>query len=70
MNDIVQMWIKLQKWNNEESRCKCKDLEHWSSCEKDYMWNPSICECEWNKAWKMDEYLGVKICSCEKRLMG
>ena len=30
------------------------------------MWNPSICGCECNKAWKVDKYLDIKICSCKK----
>ena len=24
------------------------------------------CDCECNKAWKIDEYLDIKNCSCEK----
>ena len=34
------------------------------------MWNPSACDWECNKACKIDEYLDVKNCSCEKRLIG
>ena len=34
------------------------------------MWNPSTCNCECNKACKIDEYLDITICSCEKRLIG
>ena len=34
------------------------------------MWNPSTCDCECNKACKIDEYLGIKNCSCEKNLIG
>ena len=33
------------------------------------MWNPSICDCECNKACKIDEYLHLKNCSCEKRVI-
>ena len=33
------------------------------------MWNLSICGCECNKACKIDEYLVIKNCSCEKRLI-
>ena len=32
------------------------------------MWNPSICNCEYNKIWKKDKYLDIKHCSCEERL--
>ena len=34
------------------------------------MWNPRACDWECNKACKIDEYLDVKNCSCEKRLIG
>ena len=33
------------------------------------MWNSSICDFECNKACKIDNYLGIKNCSCEKRLI-
>ena len=29
------------------------------------MWNPSLCDCEFNKACKVDKYLDDKSCSCE-----
>ena len=34
------------------------------------MWNPSTYGCECNKACKTDEYLDIKNCTCEKRLIG
>ena len=34
------------------------------------MWNASTCDCECNKACKIDEYLDIKNCSCEKHLIG
>ena len=34
------------------------------------MWNLSTCNSECNKAFKIDEYLNIKNCSCEKRLIG
>ena len=33
------------------------------------MWNPSTCDCEYNKACKIYEYLDIKNCSCKKRLI-
>ena len=47
-----------------------KELDNWSSCEQDYMWNLSTCDCECNKAWKINEYLDVGNYFCEKRLIG
>ena len=34
------------------------------------MWNPRKCDCECNKACKIDEYLDIKNCSCKKHLIG
>ena len=35
-----------------------------------YKWNPSIYDSKCDEACEMDEYLGIKNCSCEKRLFG
>ena len=32
------------------------------------MWKPSTFHCERNKACRIDEYLDIKNCSCEKLL--
>ena len=42
----------------------------WSSCKDDYMWNRSTCDCEFNNACKINEYLDIKNCSCEKLVIG
>ena len=34
------------------------------------MRNSCICDCECDKACKIDEYLDIKNCSCEKYLIG
>ena len=34
------------------------------------MWNPRKCDCECNKACKIDEDLDIENYSCEKRLLG
>ena len=59
-----------QKWNRDECRCVWKGLDNWDFCEKGFMWNLSTCNSECNKAFKIDEYLNIKNCSCEKRLIG
>ena len=58
-----------QKWNHEECQCKCKELHDWGSCEKDYIWIPNTCDSECNKACKTYEYLDIKNCLWEKRLI-
>ena len=35
-------------------------------CDKGYIWNPSICECECDKTC---EYLDYKNCKCRKKLV-
>ena len=37
-------------------RCESKELDDWGSCKNYYMWNPSTCDCDCNKACKIDEY--------------
>ena len=62
------MYFK-EKWNHDECRCDCKELDDWCFCKNDYMWNPSARDCECNKACKIDEYLDNKNFLCEKRLI-
>ena len=50
-----------QKWNHDECRCKCKQLDYWNSCKHSDMCNPSTCDCEeCNKVSKIDEYIDEK----------
>ena len=65
-----RIYNSKQKWNPNEYRRECKELDDWGSCEKGYMWNPSTWDCECYKICKIDEYLNTKTCSCEKRLIG
>ena len=51
-----------QKWNHDKLRCKCKELVDWSSSQHDYMWNPGVCDCDCNKAGKIEKYLDIKNC--------
>ena len=48
---------KQKKRNHNKYRFECKELDDWSSCKSNYMWNPSTCGCKCNKAYKIDEYL-------------
>ena len=55
-----------QKWNHDEFRCDCKELDDWTSCKDDYMRDPSTYDYECNKACKFDEYLDIKNCFMQK----
>ena len=46
-----------QHWNKNKCRCQCKELINKSVCDKDFICNPSNCECECNKSCDFSEYL-------------
>ena len=35
-----------QRWNKDKFRCECKELIDKFSCDKEFIWNPSNCDCE------------------------
>ena len=38
-------------------------------CNKEFIWNPSICECESDKVCDIGEYLNYENCKCRKNLV-
>ena len=38
-------------------------------CHKGFTWNPSNCECEYDKLCDVGEYLDYKNCKCRKKLI-
>ena len=38
-------------------------------CDKEFIWNPSNCECECDKSCDIGEYLDYKYCECRKRII-
>ena len=48
-----------QRWNDDKCRSKCKEL-----INKGFIWNPSNCECEYDKSCDIGEYLDYKNCKC------
>ena len=38
-------------------------------CNKGFIWNPSNCECEYNKSCYIGEYLDYSNCKCRKKLV-
>ena len=38
-------------------------------CDKEFIWNPSHCECGCNKLCGVAEYLDYKNCKCRNRLI-
>ena len=41
--------IIKKRLNNDKCRCKCKELIDRASCDKGFIWNPSNCDCEYDK---------------------
>lgn len=66
LNESV--YVSLQKRNQIEFRCESKISNDLGSWINDYFWNPSRCNYEFNKAGKIDKYLDIRKCLCEKRL--
>ena len=38
-------------------------------CDKGFIWNPSNCECEFDKSFDIGEYLDYENCKCRKELV-
>ena len=67
-------WMKVYVIQNKNgiiiNAGVCKELDDRGSSKNDYMWNPSTCNCEYNKACKSDRYLDIKNSSFEERVIG
>ena len=57
-----------QRSNKNKCRCECKELIDKRVCDKDFIWNPSNCECERDKTCDIGEYLDEN-CKCRKKLV-
>ena len=40
------VFILKQKQNHDKCWCECKELDDQGSCEKDFMWNSTTCDCK------------------------
>ena len=49
-----------------ETRCQCKELIDKGVCDERFIWNPSNCECECDKACNFGKYLDYENCKCRK----
>ena len=55
--------------NDDKRRCECKELIDKGVCYRGYAWNPSNCDCEYDKSCDVVEYLDYENCKCRKRLV-
>ena len=53
---------------NAKSRCECKELIDKRVCNKEFIWNPTNCEWERDKACDVGECSGNENCKCRKKL--
>ena len=58
-----------QHWNNNIYICECKELIYKSRFGDGLIWNPRICECEYDKPCNMGEYLDYQNCESTKKLI-
>ena len=56
-----------QRWNKNKCRCERKELIEKRICDKEFIRNPSNCECD--KNFNFNEYLGYENCKCRKKLV-
>ena len=55
-----------QRWSENKCRYECKELIDKGVCDKGFIWNPSNCECEYDKSCNIGEYLDYSDCKCKK----
>ena len=58
-----------QRWNKEKCRRECKELIVKGVWDKGFIWHPSNCECECDKACDVEKYLDYENCKCRKKLI-
>ena len=63
-------FIDINKRSNDDKcRCECKELIDKDVYDKGFIWNPSNCECEYDKLWDVGKYLDYENCKCRKNLV-
>ena len=58
-----------QRWNEDKYRSESKELIDKRVYDKGFIFNPSNCECEWDKSCNIGEYLDYSDCRCRKKLV-
>ena len=56
-----------ERWNDNKCKFECKELIDKGVCDKEFVWNPSICECEFEKSCDFREYLDYANWKCGKK---
>ena len=51
----MQVFV-MKTRNKDKCRCDVKELIDKGVCNKEFIWNPSNCECEYDKSRDVGEY--------------
>ena len=65
----VSVFNNKRRQNNDKYRCECKELIDKGICDKGFIWNLSICECECDTSCDVGEYLDYENCNCRKKVV-
>ena len=65
LNEII--CNNKQRWNKDKWRCECKELIDKGVWDKEYIFNPSNCECECDKSCNISQYLDYSDCKTYKK---
>ena len=58
-----------QRWNEDKCKCEGKELIDKGVCDKEFIRNPSNCECECDKSCDISEYLDYSNYKCRNKLV-
>ena len=50
-----------QRWNKDKCWCECNEIIDKGLCDKDFIWNPSNCESQYDKSCNISEYIDWKL---------
>ena len=60
-----------ERWNEDKCRCEYREESiDKGRCDKEFLWNPSDCNCECDKSCDVGQYLDYKNCKCRKKVIG
>ena len=65
----MQVFVTMNNAGMKINVGECKELIDKGVCDKEFIWNPSNCECECDKSCDIGEYLDHSNCKCREKLV-
>ena len=65
----ASVYNNKQRCNDGKRWCEWEELTVNGVCDKKFIWNPSNCECKYDKSCNVWEYLDYKNCKDRKKLV-